>query len=430
MQVLTFNDARHLVARTGLGAEWDVIKRLEGLPRRKAVEKVVSVTPWGLKPPPGMTPWYKMEPMRLQNAQGRKRAWMIAQKEGKHLQGWWIQQMLSTTTPFVERMTLFWHSLFTSSIQKTLQPSLLHKQNLMLREHALGNFGRMLHSIAKDPAMLVYLDGYMNVKDRPNENFARELLEMFTLGRGHYRESDVKAAAKAFTGWTVNNNNGQFVVDQSNHDRQKVTFMGKTGHFTGDAIINILLEQPRVAEHIAEKMWKAFINNNTPDRRVTIQWAKEFRNTNYDIRALMREVLNSEAFWKLQNRGTLVKSPIDILIGTVRMVPYPQETTEEMVNLCRLLGQELFDPPSVKGWSGGEHWITAQTLLVRTSYLTKVSRGNLNRRVKTGLDLPNAKPVDLVDWMLPLKPVKSLPTTPGNRRLVRSLLLDPVFQLT
>lgn len=429
MSVLTFAEASHLVSRTGLGAEWNAIKDLEGRSREDAIERILNAPVSPVKAPPHMTPWYKLEPMRLTDAENRKRAWMIAQGEGKRLKGWWLEQMLVTHSPFIERMTLFWHNHFTSSLQKTLQPSLLHKQNLLIRRYALGNYADFLHAIAKDPAMLVYLDGYQNVKDEPNENFARELLELFTLGRGHYHEMDVKAAAKAFTGWNVNNDNGQFVYRKNLHDSSPVTFMGHTGNFDGDAIIDILLRNPRTVEVVCEKVWRNFVNNGTPDAGIIKSWGQSFRASGYDIKGLMRTALNSNQFWEARNRGTLVKSPVEMVIGTARMLSYPRESTTELVNLCRLLGQELFDPPNVKGWKGGDHWINTQTLLIRTAYLTKLSRGSLDESVKTGLHLPNIPTEQLVEWLLPVKPLRPLPDNSGNRRLVRALLLDPAFQV-
>ena len=145
----------------------------------------------------------------------------------------------------------------------------------------------------------------------------------------------------------------------------------------------------------------------------------------------MRTILNSDAFWAPQYRGTLVKSPVELVIGTVRTLPYPRESTEEMLNLCRLLGQELFDAPNVKGWEGGENWINTQTLLVRTSYLAKLTRGSLNEQSSgSNAGFPNATEAEIIDWLLPVKPLKPLPTTPGTRRLVHALLLDPAFQVT
>ncbi|WMP17401.1 DUF1800 domain-containing protein [Thiothrix lacustris] len=429
MGLLAFKDAVHLVSRTGLGAEWDMIKQLEGRSQEDAVNWVLHSAASGLRPTPRMTPWLKLEPMRLNDMKTRNSAWSISQREGKLLQAWWVEQMLATHTPFIERMTLFWHNHFTSSIQKTLQPSLLYQQNLLLRRHATGNFAELLRAMARDPAMLVYLDGYQNTKSQPNENFARELLELFTIGRGQYRESDVKAAAKAFTGWGVDNNTGKFIIRPEEHASDSVTFLGKTGSFTGDDIIKILLEHPRTAERLTEKFWLEFVSNR-PDPALVSVWAQQLRKSNYDIQSLMHTLLASEPFWAAQNRGTLVKSPVELVIGTLRTLPYPRESTQELLNLCRLLGQELFDPPNVKGWSGGEHWISTQTLLVRNAYLSKLSRGDLNDKSAAGVKLPNASEEQLMEWLLPVKPLQPLPTTPGARRLVRSLLLDPAFQVS
>jgi uncharacterized protein (DUF1800 family) len=430
MQPLSFSEARHLVARTGLGAEWGNIRALTGKSLEDAVNTILNKPTSSPRSPPAMSAWHVLEPMRQMDAQHRTHAWMVAQQEGKQLQHWWVEQILATHNAFEERMVLFWHNHFTSSIQKTLQPNLLHKQNLLFRRYATGgNYAELLLAIAKDPAMLVYLDGYQNTQAHPNENFARELLELFTLGRGHYSEADIKAAARAFTGWGVDEHSGTFVDRKAEHDSGQKTFLGQSGNFAGEDIIQILLKHPRTAETVCEKLWREFINQGTPSAAVVKTWAQQWRTANYDLSVLLKAVFTSDAFWAEANRGTLVKSPVDILLGTVRMLPYPRESTTELVNLLRLLGQELFDPPSVRGWRGGDYWISTQTLLVRTSYLTKISRGNLNQRVDTGLKLPQASNEQLTEWMLAVEPLQAMPDIPGDRRLVRALLLDPAFQV-
>ena len=426
MSVLTFGDARHLVARTGLGAEWDAVKRLEGQTREAAVERVLNPGNSPLRSPPSMTPWFRLEPMRLADAKNRNMAWNIAQGEGKRLQVWWLEQMLTTRAPFTERMVLFWHNHFTSSIQKTLQPSLLYKQNMLFRQYALGDFNQLLHAVVEDPAMLVYLDCYQNVKDRPNENLARELLELFTLGRGHYSEADVKTVARALTGYGVDDQTGRFIARKDQHDEGRMTCLGNSGCFTGSDIVEMLLKHPRTAEHIAEKVWSAFVSSSRPDPAVIKVWAQAFRQSDYDIKSLMRTALMSDAFWAPNNRGALIKSPVEVVVGTLRMLPnYPRPPADELLNTCRLLGQELFDPPNVKGWAGGEHWISTQTLLVRNAYLAYLTRGDLNGNA----GLPPATPEELIEWLLPVQPLQPLPAAPGNKRLVRALLLDPAFQV-
>ena len=425
---LSFSDTRHLVSRTAIGQQWGGVKALEGKSRAEAVGILLAPSAPKTPPAPKLTPWAVVNRMSMQNGAGKKRARKMMLNEGIRLKRWWMIHLLRTDTPVNEHMTVFWHNHFTSSLEKVEQPSLMYSQNKLLRENALGNFRSLIHKVARDPAMLVYLDGSENVKGHPNENFARELLELFTLGRGHYNENDVKAAAIAFTGWGVNRNNGTYVYDASMHDNKPVTFMGRTGVFSGDQIIDIILEKPRTAEFIALKFWKEFISDKAPDQRYIKRWGNTFRKSNYNIRALFSEVLNSDAFWAPNYRGTLTKSPVDLVVGTLRALPFPKLPDTELIHILQLLGQDLFDPPTVKGWEGGKHWIDTQTLLVRTSLLNKLTRHS-QASAKVQSHLPKTTGAEVVQWLLPLAPALPLPTTPGKRRMVRALMLDPVFQL-
>ena len=425
---LSFSDTRHLVSRTAIGQQWGGVKALEGKSRAEAVSILLSPGAPKTPPAPKLTPWAIVSRMSEQNGAGKKRARKMMLNEGIRLKRWWMIHLLRTDTPVNEHMTLFWHNHFTSSLEKVEQPSLMYSQNKLLRENALGNFRALLHKVARDPAMLVYLDGSENVKGHPNENFARELLELFTLGRGHYNENDVKAAAIAFTGWGVNRNNGAYVYDASKHDNKPVTFMGRTGRFSGDQIIDIILEKPRTAEFIALKFWREFISDKAPDQRYIKRWGAAFKKSNYNIRALYSEVLNSDAFWAPNYQGTLTKSPVDLVVGTLRALPFPKLPDRELVHILQLLGQDLFDPPTVKGWVGGKQWIDTQTLLVRTSLLNKLTRHS-QASAKVQSHLPKSTGSEVVQWLLPLTPALPLPTTPGKRRMVRALILDPVFQL-
>ncbi len=425
---LSFSDTRHLVSRTALGQQWNALKALEGKGRSEAVNILLKAAPIKTTPLPALTPWANVERMRKLNGRGKQQARKMMMREGEHLKRWWMINLLQTKTPVNEHMTLFWHNHFTSSLEKVEQPKLMYLQNQLLRRNAMGNFRSLLHDIARDPAMLIYLDGSMNEKGSPNENFARELLELFTLGIGHFRESDVKAAAIAFTGWGVDRNRGTFIFDRSRHDTRRTSFMGRSGSFSGDQIIDIILENPRVGEHIAEKFWKEFVSDSRPDPRVIKQWGAVFRSSNYDIKRLYKEVLQSDAFWSEKYRGTLTKSPVNLVVGTLRTLPYPKLSAKELVHFTYLLGQDLFDPPTVKGWKGGKSWIDTQTLLVRTSLLTKLTRTS-RASAKMQSYLPNTNGNNVVDWLLPMPPVLPLPTTPGKRRMVRALVLDPAFQL-
>ena len=425
---LNFSDTRHLVARTALGQEWGGINSLVGKTREEAIS--ILLKPGNLKTPPlpKLTPWAIIDRMSQKNGSGKQRARKMMKREGERLKRWWMLHLLHTSAPVNEHMTLFWHNHFTSSLEKVEQPKLMYLQNQLLRKEALGNFRVLLHQVARDPAMLIYLDGSKNVKGSPNENFARELLELFTLGRGQYSESDIKAAAIAFTGWGVDRNRGTFAYDPTKHDNKRVTFMGRSGSFSGDQIIDIILEKPRTAEYIAEKFWKEFVSDDRPDYRLIRNWGAVFRKSNYNIKALLTEVLKSNAFWADRYRGTLTKSPIDLLVGTLRTLPFPKLPDTELVHISQLLGQDLFDPPTVKGWAGGKAWIDTQTLLVRTSLLNKLTRHSM-ASAKVQSYLPRTNGAQVVDWLLPLEPALPLPTTPGKRRMVRALMLDPVFQL-
>lgn len=431
MTKLGFTNARHLLVRTGFGADWTEVQRFQAMTQDQALSILFKGRDASFASMPRFSNWHAMDRMN-QNMRRKKMVMRIAKTEGNKLQDWWLQHMLSTRTPFLERMTLFWHNHFPSSIQKTKVSSLLLQQNLMLRKHALGNFGVMLREVAKDPAMLLYLDGYKNTKTAVNENFARELLELFTLGRGHYKEHDVQEAARAFTGWTINRH-GKFVFDRRSHDTGIKTFLGQRGSFTGDDILNILLRHPRTAEHIAEKLWYEFVSLSNPHPTVIKRWGNILRGNKYNIIPLMQVILKSPQFWDARNRGNLIKSPIELAVGTLRTLPYnlPRNNLAHSINI---LGQGVFQHPNAKGWTGGKEWISTHSMLRRTALLTNLTRGNLNtRRRKSGVELklPDAPNERLREWLLAIPPVNPISEkTPGKQRYVRELVLDPAYQVS
>lgn len=433
MGTLGFSGARHLVTRTGFGAEWGTIQRYQNLTRQQAIQHLLSNKDHHLPARPKVSSWARTFGLR-NNMRRKNRVMRISKVEGKGLQNWWVKHLLATKSPFLERMTLFWHNHFPSSISKTMQASMLYDQNLLLRKHALGNFRDMLFAVSKDPAMLLYLDGYISTKDEPNENFARELLELFTLGLGNYSENDMREAARAFTGWGIDDRSGRFINRQNDHDNGTKTFLGKRGNLKGEDILNRLLAHPRTAETIAEKMWHEFISVSRPDKRITKQWANRFRGSNYDIATLLKAVLNSDVFWAKHNQGALIKSPVDLTIGTLRALPYSiQSHRNNLAHSLSIMGQELFNHPSVKGWSGGKDWVSSQSLLRRNSILTSLARGSLNERKSRGniaKKLPQIEPAQMTKWLLPIKPLQPLPSEPGVQRLVRALVLDPAYQVS
>jgi uncharacterized protein (DUF1800 family) len=309
---------------------------------------------------------------------------------------------------------LFWHNHFTSSMDKVKVPQLLWEQNALFRKHATGNFATLLRAIVDDRAMLVYLDGARNQAKAPNENFARELIELFTLGTptGHgYSEHDVKEAARALTGTTVSLKTGEVQARFFRHDRGDKQFLGVKGDLDADDVIAILLKQPRTAENIVEKLWREFVSPE-PDAREVKRLAKILVDNNYEMKPLLRALFLSSAFWDAKNRGALIKSPVELVIGSARALELVNDGgTNPSAEWCaftmRELGQDLFDPPNVKGWPGGERWITTLTLPQRER-LAREAAGASKVKPDVALLLP-------------------LPSTEAHS--LEDIARDPAFQL-
>jgi uncharacterized protein (DUF1800 family) len=374
-----FDDARHLLSRTTFGGTPAEIAALEPLDFASAVDRllrqaktdvVVSSPPWVTESPIVLR---EARDKTTVNAKGQtvKLAQKMIREHAQELRNWWVEQMLETDHPLVEKMTLFWHNHFTSSVQKVRFVPALYWQNVLFRRHALGNFAGLLRAVARDPAMLIYLDGVQNLARQPNENFGRELLELFTLGEGHYSEADIKNAARAFTGWGIDRDTGQFLDRMAQHDNGEKTFLGEKGHFNGDDIITIVLRQPRTAETIVEKLWREFVSLR-PDATEVKRLAAVFRSSGYEMKPLMRELLLSAAFRDPANRAALIKSPIELMVGTVHLLGMQVADKTQLVRMMAGLGQSPFDPPNVKGWPGGESWITTNTLLLRQQFLRRI----------------------------------------------------------
>ncbi|HRE39729.1 MAG TPA: DUF1800 domain-containing protein [Ignavibacteria bacterium] len=272
----------------------------------------------------------------------------------------WLIKMSEDNSALREKMTFFWHGHFAC---KNNLSKLNELQNNTLRKNALGNFKDLLFDISKDPAMLQFLNNQQNRKKSPNENFARELLELFTLGRGHYTEDDIKNAAKAFTGWGYNDK-GEFIFKENQHDNSKKIFMGQEGNFNGDDIINILLRNKRTAEFISEKIYKFFVNENI-DTKVVKEMTDLFFESGYDIKKLMKFVFNSDWFYDNKNIGSKVKSPVEYIAGIAKTYNINFVNQNILFGLQRALGQILLNPPNVGGWASGKNWIDTSSLMFR-----------------------------------------------------------------
>jgi uncharacterized protein (DUF1800 family) len=472
---LSADDARHLLVRTGFAALPAEIAKFQGLTRAEAVRRIIAGTRTEAATP---APAWTREapdlrrPGRMASPEER-RAWLRKRvEEGLELVGWWYREMTATPSPLTERMTLFWHNHFTSAFRKVRLPMLLYRQNVTLRQHAVGNFAKLVHAMAADPAMIVYLDSLQNRRGYPNENFARELLELFTLGEGQgYTETDIKEAARAFTGWSLERETAAYRFRPFLHDDGEKTFMGRTGRFNGTDIIEVVLKQPRVAEYITEKAWREFVSEK-PDPAAVKRIADKFRISGYEIKVLLGELLMSPQFWAAENRGRLVRSPVELIVGTLRQFDLPQPHSRILALLGRGLGQEPFNPPNVKGWPGGTAWINANTLLVRQQLLRRLMAGEApgaERQTAEGemqAEAPSMTPeerqrrqralerrmaqrlegVDLDAWyakldrawqspeqltalLVAVKPVNPPRADSDPARFVRDLVLDPAFQL-
>jgi uncharacterized protein (DUF1800 family) len=281
--------------------------------------------------------------------------------------------MLATASPLTERMTLFWHNHFVSSQQKVRPARLMYAQNATFRAHAVGDFRALLHAAATEPAMELYLDSVQNRRGAPNENFAREVMELFTLGEGHYSEQDVKEAARAFTGWSLDRDSGTFLFRPRLHDDGVKTIFGKRGNFDGDDVLDLILARPETSRFIVDKLWREFVSPE-PDPAAVARIAERFRASGYDVKVALRGLLLDPAFWARDNRGTLVKSPVELVVGTLHSLQLSPRAGLPYALAAAGMSQNLFAPPNVKGWPGGERWINTTTLLARKQFLERLAR--------------------------------------------------------
>jgi uncharacterized protein (DUF1800 family) len=315
----------------------------------------------------------------------------------------WIYRMATTRYPLKEKMTLFWHRVFATSAAKLINARPMVNQIDMFREHGMGRFNNLLIHLSKNPAMLMWLDNQDNHKNAINENYAREILELFSMGVGNYTETDIKECARAFTGWTVVNpaymsikmrNNTarpygymswQFNIDEKDHDDGVKTFLGETGNFNGEDIVEIICKQDATPRFIARHLYHFFVADEVP----VPQWpytkprnpdaieelARSYRDSSYDISAMLRVLFNSDFFKSDEVRFTRIKSPAELVIGMLRMaggLKVASYETYESADVCSFMGQELLSPPSVEGWQGGDEWINTGTYAERVNFASKM----------------------------------------------------------
>ncbi len=299
----------------------------------------------------------KMRTMRKEDVKDLKK---FLKQNVSELNNLWLQEMIDGEAQLQEKMALFWHGHFAC---RSLNPYFDQQYLDIIRKNSLGNFSVLLNEISKTPAMLQFLNNQQNKKDHPNENFARELMELFTIGRGNYTEQDVKEAARAFTGYGFDKT-GEFKFRIQQHDFGTKIFLGKSGSFTGDDILQIILKKNECAYFITKKIYRFFVNDN-PDETIVKQLAKHFYESNYDIKGLLKEIFSSDWFYDEMNIAAKIKSPIELLVGLSRTIPIDFENEQSPLFIQRSLGQVLLNPPNVAGWPGGRNWIDSSSLLFR-----------------------------------------------------------------
>ncbi len=285
---------------------------------------------------------------------------------------WWLTQMLTQGTSMREKMVLFWHNHFVSDREKVNYPQHMYQQNALFRQYAFGDFRQFTRDVTINPAMLIYLDGRQNNKNAPNENYGRELMELFTLGIGNYTETDVKQAALAFTGWSVTGL--MSVFNKANFADKDKTFLGKTGNFTYTDIIDIILTKDAAAEFICRKLYKEFVFYK-PNEPFVKQMALVFRNANYSIRAALQFLLTSDEFYKPDYRGAKIKNPVELAVGALKSLDISKPDFGYVAETSRTLQQYLFFPPNVAGWPGQRDWISSNTYPARGGYSDSLVNG-------------------------------------------------------
>ncbi len=338
--------------------------------------------------------------VRTLDAAERKKRQQKNRESIRSLNTYWMFEMVNSAAQLREKMAFFWHGHFACR-----NLNIFYQQGLLdvVRSNALGNFGTLLKEVSRSAAIINFLNNQQNRKGHPNENFAREVMELFTLGRGHYSENDIKEAARAFTGWGANVQ-GDFVFRKFQHDVGSKTVFGRSGNFDGEDVLNILLEEKQTAKYIAGKAYRFFVSE-IPDAE-KIQWlADRFYNSDYQISRLMEDVFTSDWFYEEKNIGTRIKSPIELLVGIQRMLPMELENEEVLQVLQKILGQILFYPPNVAGWPGGKSWIDSSSLMMRMRIPKLIN----------DLDEWNVSPKDDDDVMMGRKSDEMTTTRPAQK---------------
>lgn len=347
--------AAHLHRRAGFGATRTELQETRDAGPQASVDRLLQLTD-------------EPDDFLRQSEQLARAA--LATGDPRQLSAWWAYRMLSTPAQLLEKLTLFWHGHFATSAEKVDDAELMHTQNQLLRQHAVGCFSDLLLQISRDPAMLIYLDSASNRKAHPNENYAREIMELFCLGEGHYTESDIRELARCFTGWEVRRK--KFRFNRYQHDTGEKSILGQTGKFGGEQGVRIVTEQKSAAEFIASRLVRFFVMDEpVADARLVGPLARELRDQDFQVHSTVRRILTSNLFYSEHAFARKVRSPVELAVGFLRSLD-GSTNAFELAESVRRIGQGLFYPPSVKGWDGGRTWINSSTLLGRSNLIRRL----------------------------------------------------------
>lgn len=347
----------------------------------------------------------------------------LASSNVAQLAAQWVYRMLTTPTPLLEKTTLFWHGHFATGANKVDDAELMQQQNGLLRKHALGDFAKLALEISRDPAMLIYLDSVSNRKSHPNENYAREIMELFCLGEGNYTETDIRELARCFTGWEIKRK--KFRFNRYQHDNGSKTILGETGDFGGEDGVRIVVQQNAAPLFIAGKLVRYFVADEFPlEKKLLEPLAQQLRNDSMMIGPTVHRILSSNLFFSPHARARKIRSPVELAVSFLRALDGSTDNYQ-VASAIQDLGQGLYYPPSVKGWDGGRTWINSSTLLGRSNLIRQLLDSGKTRFGKTTLaDYLNDQGVrsipDMIDYVEPL--LFAVPIPPSARERAGSLV--------
>lgn len=404
-----YDHARHLLVRAGFGGPPEQVRALSAMGPERAVDLLLNVekTPWaaddgdrfekGVVVP--LTPEQRRERREaarrgdedalarfrlLQQRMERDDRAQIAQ-----MQRWWLTRMIETPRPLEEKMTLFWHGLFATSHRKVENAEAMLAQNRLFRANASGDYSKILFGVIRDPAMLAYLDNGASTRQRPNENLARELMELFSLGEGQYTEKDIREGARALTGYSFEG--ARFVFRQSAHDDGPKAILGRSGPLDGEGFVQAILESPACSRRLALRLYRYFVDHDAPDdhreappaaQHALRAMATDIRAARYNVRPALRRLFLSQFFYEPAHQSRQIKTPVELVVGAVRTLRTPVRDLGVLCDALDRMGQGLFFPPSVAGWAGGRTWINTSTLFIRQNILVYLLTG----RTPAGVD--------------------------------------------